>query len=120
MEREVARRGRQQEENPEPGRVRARLLAVVAVVLVIAFLKWSAVATMPVAFALFLIALAWPLQRKLEQRLPSRVSFAITVLALLVVVVLFVAALWWTGETVAEHSSQYAQRLQTIYAQVQA
>jgi predicted PurR-regulated permease PerM len=75
---------------------------------------------MPVAFAMFLIALAWPLQRKLEQRLPSRISFAITVLALLVVVALFVAALWWTGETIAERSSQYAQRLQTIYAQVQA
>ena len=122
MEREIVRRGRQQEEAPvpEPGRVRARLLAVVAVVLVIAFLKWSAVATMPVAFAMFLIALTWPLQRKLEKRLPSGVSFLLTVLALLLVVALFVAALWWSGQMVAERAPQYAQRVQAIYGQVEA
>jgi AI-2 transport protein TqsA len=105
---------------PRQGRVRARLQAVVAVVLVIAFLKWSAVATMPVAFALFLIALVWPLQRKLEKRLPSGVSFVLAVLALLLIVALFVVALWWTGQAVAERSSEYAPRLQAVYQQVQA
>jgi AI-2 transport protein TqsA len=102
------------------GRVRARLQAVVAVVLVIAFLKWSAVATMPVAFAAFLIALVWPLQRKLEKRLPSGVSFVLAVLALLLIVGLFIAALWWTGQAVAERSSEYAPRLQAVYQQIQA
>ena len=105
---------------PGQGRVRARLQAVVAVVLVIAFLKWSAVATMPVAFAVFLIALVWPLQRKLENRLPSGISFVLAVLALLLIVGLFVAALWWTGQAVAERSSEYAPRLQAVYQQVQA
>ena len=104
----------------EEGRVRARLQAVVAVVLVIAFLKWSAVATMPVAFAAFLIALAWPVQKKLEQRLPSWMSFIIAVLMLLLVVGIFVAALWWTGQTMAERSSEYMPRLQAIQQQVQA
>ena len=104
----------------EEGRVRARLLAVVAVVLVIAFLKWSAVATMPVAFALFLIALVWPLQRKLEGRLPRGLSFLLSVLVLLLVVGLFVAALWWSGQMVAERAPQYAQRVQAIYGQVEA
>ncbi len=112
MERDAAGRGQ--------GRVWARLQAVVAVVLVIAFLKWSAVATMPVAFALFLIALTWPLQRKLEEHLPSGVSFLLTVLALLLVVALFVAALWWSGQLVAERAPQYAQRVQAIYGQVEA
>lgn len=106
-------------ENVE-GRVRARLLAVVAVVLVIAFLKWSAVATMPVGFALFLIALIWPLQRKLEHRLPRKVSFLLAVLALLALVGLFVWALWWSGETVAERAPQYAQRLQALSGQAEA
>lgn len=102
------------------GRVRARLQAVVAVVLVIAFLKWSAVATMPVAFAAFLIALTWPLQKKLEQRLPGGVSFVIAVLVLLLVVGLFASILWWTGQTVAERSSEYMPRLQAIQQQAQA
>lgn len=103
-----------------PGQVRSRLPAVMALVLVIAFLKWSAVATMPVGFALFLIALTWPLQRKLERRLPRKVSFLVAVLVLLLVVGLFIGALWWSGRMVAERSSQYAERVQAVYGQVEA
>lgn len=128
MERDVARRGSQQEEAPAPGpaqgwmgeRVQARLQAIVAVVLVIAFLKWSAAASMPLAFALFLVALAWPLQRRLEKRLPRRIGFLLTVLALLLVLALFVAALWWSGQMVAERAPQYTQRVQAIYGQIEA
>jgi AI-2 transport protein TqsA len=132
MEREAGRRGWQQQTETEtrepaaaagaeraPGHVRARLQAVVAVLLLLAFLKWSVVATMPVGFALFLIALAWPLQRKLEQWLPHKVSFLLAVLALLLAVGLFVGALWWSGQMVVERAPQYAQRLQAIYGQVQ-
>ena len=110
----------EREPEKEEGRVRARLLAVVAVVLVIAFLKWSAVATMPVGFALFLIALIWPLQRKLERRLPRKVSFVLAVLALLALVGLFVWALWWSGQMVAERAPQYAQRLEALSGQAEA
>src|SRR5690349_16451913 len=101
-------------------RVRARLQVITAVVLAIAFLKWSAVATMPVAFALFLIALVWPLQRKLEVRLPRGVSFVLAVIALLLILGLFVAALWWTGELVAQRSPEYARRVAAVYGQSEA
>src|SRR5690349_5920692 len=58
-------------EVPHPsGQTRARLLAVIATVLVLAFLKWSQVVTMPLAFAVFVIAVMWPLQARLERRLP--------------------------------------------------
>jgi predicted PurR-regulated permease PerM len=103
-----------------PGQVRSRLQAVMAVVLLIAFLKWSVVATMPVGFALFLIALTWPLQRRLERRLPRKVSFLAAVLVLLLVVGLFVGALWWSGRMVAERSSQYAERVEAVYGQIRA
>lgn len=104
----------------EAGQVRSRLQAVMAVVLLIAFLKWSAVATMPVGFALFLIALTWPLQRKIERRLPHKVSFLLAVLVLLLAVGLFFGALWWSGRMVAERAPQYAPRLQALYGEVQA
>lgn len=130
MERETSWRGRQDVASPKPapppepkqeqGKVRARLQAVVAVVLVIAFLKWSAVATMPVAFAVFLIALIWPLQRKLEGHLPRKASFVLAVLALLALTGLFVWALWWSGQTVAERAPQYAQRLEALSGQAEA
>jgi AI-2 transport protein TqsA len=110
-------------ERPGPehvaGTTRARLLAVIATVLVIAFLKWSQVATMPLAFALFLIALAWPLQEWLERRLPRWASFALTALSLLLVIGLFLGALVWCGETVADRAPQYAGKVQTIYRQLQ-
>lgn len=103
-----------------PGTTRARLLAVVAAVLVIAFLKWSQVATMPLAFALFLIALAWPLQELLERRLPRWASFALTTLALLLVIGLFIGALVWSGETLADRGPQYAAKVQALYGQLQS
>lgn len=102
------------------GRTRARLLAVAATVLVLAFLKWSQVVTMPLAFAVFLIALAWPLEERLERRLPRWAAFTLTLLTLLLVFGLFVGALVWSGQTVAEKAPQYAQKVQEVYRQLEA
>lgn len=103
-----------------PGEVRARLLAVIAAVLVIAFLKWSHAATMPVAFAAFLIALAWPLQERLERKLPRWASFLITMLVLLLVFGLFGGALYWSGELIAGKAPQYQGKLQELHRQADA
>ena len=108
------------EPQSEPGRTRARLQAVTATVLVLAFLKWSQVVTMPLAFAVFLIALAWPLEERLERRLPRWASFTLTLLVLLLVFGLFVGALVWSGQTVAEKAPQYADKVQEIYRQLEA
>lgn len=108
------------EAEKQPGETRATLLAVTATVLVLAFLKWSQAATVPVAFALFLIAIAWPVQEKLERRLPGWASFLLTILLLLSVLALFVGALWWSAELVSAKSAQYMPRLQAVYARVQA
>lgn len=111
------------EGEPEPerasGRTRARLLAVVAAVLVLAFLKWSAVVTMPLGVSLFLIALGWPLQERLERRLPRKLAFALTVLTMLLIFSAFVGALVWSGQLIADRSPQYAGKVQSIYAQLQ-
>jgi len=104
----------------EPGRTRARLQAVTATVLVLAFLKWSQVVTMPLAFAIFLIALAWPLEERLERRLPRWASFTLALLVLLLVFGLFVGALVWSGQTVAEKAPQYAEKVQEVYGQLEA
>ncbi|HSK80476.1 MAG TPA: AI-2E family transporter [Thermoanaerobaculia bacterium] len=104
----------------EPGQTRARLLAVTATVLVLAFLKWSKAVTMPLAFAIFLIALAWPLQERLAKRLPRWASFTLTLLTLLLVFGLFVGALVWSGQAVADRAPQYATKVQEIYGQLEA
>lgn len=114
-------RAEEREPEPEvaPGRTRARLLAVTAAVLVLAFLKWSAVVTMPLGVSLFLIALGWPLQERLERRLPGRLAFALTVLTMLLIFSAFVGALVWSGQLVAERAPQYAGKVQSIYVQIQ-
>ena len=109
---------------PEPpasaqGRTRARLLAVAATVLVLAFLKWSQAATMPLAFAAFLIALAWPLEEHLERRVPRWAALTLTVLVMLALLAAFVGALWWSGQMIAERSPQYADRVGQLYQRFQ-
>lgn len=99
-----------------PGRWRARLLAVAATVLVLAFLKWSQVVTMPFTFGVFVAILLWPLQVRLERRLPRRLAFAVSVLVLLAAVAGFFAALWWSGAKVAERGPEYAERLDEMAA----
>jgi AI-2 transport protein TqsA len=111
--------GREPEPEKAPGRTRARLLAVIAAVLVLAFLKWSAVVTMPLGLSLFLIALGWPLQERLERRLPRKLAFVLTVLAMLLIFAAFVGSLVWSGRLIAERAPQYSGKVQAVYAQVQ-
>lgn len=117
-------RSRETAREPEPseapqGKTRARLLAVVATVLVLAFLKWSAPATMPLAFAAFLIALAWPLEERLEKSMPRWAALTLTILAMLAFLAVFIGALWWGGQVVAERSPQYTARLEQLYQRFQ-
>ncbi|HEX2165441.1 MAG TPA: AI-2E family transporter [Thermoanaerobaculia bacterium] len=98
----------------DPGRVRARLLAVVAAVLVLAFLKWAAAALLPLAFGIFLVVLLWPLQLRLERRLPRRLAYLVAVLVLFAVFAGFFAALGWSGQRVLERAPEYSQRLSEL------
>ncbi len=101
------------------GRIRARLLAVIAVIIGIWALKVSAVATLPLAFAVFLIALFWPQQRFLTRYMRPGVAVLITLLSFLAVTALFVGALWYSGELVAEEASRYQEDFQRLFARWQ-
>jgi AI-2 transport protein TqsA len=98
------------------GQTRGRLLAVAATVLVLAFLNWAQVALMPLAFGVFLAVLLWPLQVRLERRLPRKLAFFVSVLVLLAVLAAFAAALGWSGKRAAEQGPQYVERLQEMAA----
>ena len=45
-------------------------LALLGAVLVVLTLQWTRSVTLPLALAIFIIALAWPVQVWLERRLP--------------------------------------------------
>jgi hypothetical protein len=66
-----------------------------------ASLKWSTPATMPLAFAIFLIALCWPIREFLNRHVSSKLSFVGTTLALLIVLALFVGAIYFAAQSLA-------------------
>lgn len=89
-----------------------RLLAIVATLLVLAGLKWSAPVTLPLAFAVFLIALFWPLQVRLQHRLGRGAGTLITLVVFLAAVGAFVGALWYAVAEVAEQAPKFSGELQ--------
>ena len=98
-------------------RLAHRLLAVIATVVVLWALKWSAAVTLPLAFAVFLLALFWPLQRRLENVMPQGAALLLTLLAFLVALGLFVAAFWFSAEQVAGKAGEYEGQFRQLYEQ---
>jgi AI-2 transport protein TqsA len=100
------------------GRVTSRALVIVTILLVLAGLKWSTAATMPLAFAIFLIALCWPIREFLNRYLSSSLSFVGTTIALLVVLALFLGAIYFAAQSVANGLPKYGQDLQNQLEQL--
>jgi AI-2 transport protein TqsA len=90
-------------------------LGVIATILVFAALREAATVFVPATFALFIIAMAWPLQRRLQDRLPSLVALLITVIVVLLVIVALVALMFWGFSSVAQWVIANAARFQDIY-----
>ena len=63
---------------------RNRMLAVILAILVIAALRASYSVTMPLAVAAVIVAAIWPVKPWLDRVLPSSLSYAGTVLLLLI------------------------------------
>jgi predicted PurR-regulated permease PerM len=90
------------------------LLAVIAVILALWALKWSAIATMPLAFSFYVAILVHPIERSLAAHLPGKLEWLGVVCAMLAVVgalALAVALTSFTLAPVLERAPQYADDL---------
>ena len=105
---------------PEGRPKRSLLLVAILVLLTVGALKISAPVTMPLAFALVLIVLAWPLQHRLERVMPRWAAFAVTLIALMAIAGVFVGALVYSFEIVAAKTPQYVDRLRGLADQATA
>jgi AI-2 transport protein TqsA len=94
----------------------AAALAIVAAILVFAALASAESVFAPLAFALFIVALAWPLQRWLQLRLPMLAALAGTMLVVVGVVLFLSAATVWAFGNVTRWFIAEAPRLQLIYS----
>lgn len=90
---------------------------IIAVIVVCAALFFAGTIFAPVAFALFVIAVAWPLQRKLQLRLPKMVAVLITLVVTLAVMFAVSYLVIWGFGHVAKWVFQNAARFQALYGE---
>jgi AI-2 transport protein TqsA len=90
------------------------LLALIATILTLWALKWSAVVTMPLAFSFFVAILVHPIERSLAAHLPGKLQWlglACAMLAVIGALALAVALTSFTLAPVLERAPQYADDL---------
>ena len=93
------------------------LLGLCAAVLVFAALEAARSLLAPVAFALFIIAIVWPFQRRLQAHIPQFLALLITILVVLVVISSVVALLLWGMNRVGQWLAANYPRFQELYLQ---
>jgi predicted PurR-regulated permease PerM len=69
----------------------------------------------PVAFALFIIALVWPLQRRLQRRLPQLIAVLITAAVALIAIGIGCWLVVWGFGRIAQWVIDNSARLQALY-----
>ena len=69
----------------------------------------------PVIFAIFIIALIWPLQKSLQSRMPKILALPITILVTLGVVIALTSMVVWGGSEVADWISRNLSAIQDTF-----
>jgi AI-2 transport protein TqsA len=98
-------------------RVIRTLLGLSTAVLIFAALHYARSILAPVVFSLFIIAIVWPLQSRLQARVPKLLALAITVLATLMVITLLASLLVWGFSRIGQWLISNAARFQMLYMQ---
>ena len=105
-------------ENDAPERPKTTnvLLAILTVIAVAFALRETASVTLPIAFAIFLVALHWPLQRRLVAIMPRGAAVAISLIVFLAVTTGFGWVLLESADEVKDDSSRYAPQVESMIA----
>lgn len=93
---------------------------MIATVLGVLALKLSKPITVPLFTAAFLIVLCWPLEARLERRIPRWLALLATILVVLLAAGAIVGAFVWSGSRVAERGPELATRVQQVTEDVVA
>lgn len=94
------------------------MLGVVAIIATFAVLKIASTVFAPVACALFIIAVAWPLQSRLQSHLPKLAALALVILVIVVVFVVFGSLVSWGFGRIGRALVADAARFQALYEQM--
>lgn len=95
-------------------------LAILAAIALVAAVYLADVVFAPLALAAFIIALVWPLQRRLQGAMPSLVALAITMSVTILVMVAFFSLVAWgfgrVGRSIIAESGRYQGIYDTLVA----
>ncbi|MCO5131610.1 MAG: AI-2E family transporter [Xanthobacteraceae bacterium] len=90
---------------------------ILAIIALVWALKAADTIVAPIACAFFIIALAWPLQSRLQRWLPKLVALALVVCLIVLTFFAFVSVTSWALGRIIAASSMDATRFQTLYDQ---
>lgn len=93
------------------------LIGLAAVVILCAALKLADTILVPVVFAIFVIAVAWPLQRRLQARMPPFAAVLVTLLVTLALVGGITSLVVWGLGHVGKWVFANAARFQELYTE---
>ncbi|PZU94323.1 MAG: AI-2E family transporter [Chelatococcus sp.] len=99
------------------GRILQGAQILIAAILAVAALSIASSVFAPVAFALFIIALVWPLQRSLQTVLPRLLALAISVVVIVLAFFAFGSLIVWAFGRVGRWIVSDAGRFQQFYDQ---
>src|SRR5215470_2194973 len=93
------------------------LLLLCSLVLVFAALYFAQDIMAPVSFAIFTIAIAWPLQRALQARIPKLLALVVTIVVTLSIIAVLAFIVVWGASHVVEWLVNNTDRFQALYVQ---
>ena len=100
------------------GRGQRASIGLCTAVIVVTALYFSGTVFAPLAFALLIIAIIWPVQKRLQMRLPKLVALAASMLLTVVILAAFVSLIAWGFGRVGRYIVADAARFQLLYGQM--
>jgi len=101
----------------EPVKPSGVMVTVCVLILIAGALDLAGSVFAPVTFALFAIAMVWPLQSRLQAALPRGAAVAISIVVTATVITAFASLIAWGFSRIVRFIVNDAVRLQAIYAQ---
>jgi predicted PurR-regulated permease PerM len=93
---------------------------IIAAFAILAALYFGSAVVAPVACAVFIAAIVWPLQARLQSRMPPLLALAVVVLVTVIVFFAFAAIAAWGFGRIARSTIAEAARFQALYDQAAA
>ena len=88
---------------------------IIAVILLAAAVRQASVVFAPLALALFIIAIVWPLQKRLQAKIPKLLALAATIVVTIAVCLAFASLAAWGFGRVGRSLTADAARYQALY-----